>query len=255
MPSPSVSTSTYMLPTILTAPLTRRKTLVLHRFSQQRQHKPRTPGEGFTARASPGDPSRKERGSPPPSPALQRALREDLAGAVAAFRSDSPVKTTLPTTSCFATRSVRGRATATASPRARPGPRRRRSPGRGALHHPIEARAPAGVAAAAVAGDADLEEDGVLVAVDARLDDGLDLAARRALAPELAARARPVPGLAGRKRPRQRLGVHVRDHQHLAGVGVGRDRGDEAVRAEAGGEHEPFLELLLRGGDRERRRA
>src|SRR5829696_9499243 len=43
-------------------------------------------------------------------------------------------------------------------------------PGRGALHHPVKARAAAGVAAAAVAGDADLEEDGVLVAVDAGLD-------------------------------------------------------------------------------------
>src|SRR5215207_6072141 len=51
-------------------------------------------------------------------------------------------------------------------------------PGRGALHHPVEARAAAGVAAAAVAGDADLEEDGVLVAVDAGLDDALELAAR-----------------------------------------------------------------------------
>src|SRR5215204_5562097 len=50
--------------------------------------------------------------------------------------------------------------------------------GRGALHHPIKARAPSGVAAAAVAGDADLEEDGVLVAVDAGLDDALELAAR-----------------------------------------------------------------------------
>ena len=47
------------------------------------------------------------------------------------------------------------------------GPRTPLPSGRGVLHHPIKARAPAGVAAAAVAGDADLEEQGVLVAVDA----------------------------------------------------------------------------------------
>ena len=50
----------------------------------------------------------------------------------------------------------------------------------------IEARAAAGMAAAAVAADADLEPDGVLVAVDAHLDDALDLAAGGALAPQLA---------------------------------------------------------------------
>src|SRR3712207_1426498 len=89
------------------------------------------------------------------------------------------------------------------------------SPGAG-LHDAVETRAAAGVAAAAVAADAHLEPDGVLVAVDAHLDHALDLAAGGALAPQLPARARPVPGLAGVDGPGEGLLVHMRDHEDFA---------------------------------------
>src|SRR5438270_7406628 len=92
---------------------------------------------------------------------------------------------------------------------------------------PVEARAPAGVAAAAVAADPDLQEDGVLVAVDAYLDDALNLPARRPFAPKLGPRARPIPGLPGLERLGERRRVDMGDHQDLARVGVRRDAGDE----------------------------
>jgi hypothetical protein len=44
----------------------------------------------------------------------------------------------------------------------------------------------------------------------------------------------------------QGLGVHVAEHQHLAGAGRGRDAGDEAVRVEPGGQLPAFLDLLDR---------
>src|SRR5215207_8634636 len=107
------------------------------------------------------------------------------------------------------------------------------------------------MAAAAIAADADLQEKRVLIAIDAHLDKRLDLPARGALAPELAAGARPIPSLLRLERLRERRVVHVGDHEHLARVGVGRDRGDQPVRAEARREGGAFLELALRSGDRE----
>ena len=56
------------------------------------------------------------------------------------------------------------------------------------------------MAGAAVALRQNLQPDGVLVAVDARLDHLLDLAARGALMPELPARAAEVVRLAGLER-------------------------------------------------------
>ena len=99
-------------------------------------------------------------------------------------------------------------------------------------HRAIEARAAAGVAGAR-AGLLDLDPDRVLVAVDAHLDDALGVAGALALAPERLLRERlkyhasPVSMVR-----RQRLGIHVRDHQHVAGRRVGRDAGDEPVGVE-----------------------
>src|SRR5829696_7426202 len=97
---------------------------------------------------------------------------------------------------------------------------------------PVEAGAAAGMAAAAVAADPDLEPKGVLVAVDAHLDDGLGLAAGGALAPQLAPQARPIPRLAGLNGSGERLTVHVGYHQDLAAAGVGGHARDEPVRPE-----------------------
>ena len=63
-------------------------------------------------------------------------------------------------------------------------------------HGAVEARAPPGVAGAR-ARLLDLEPDRVLVAVDAHLDDALDVAGAFALLPQRLARAAEVPGLAG----------------------------------------------------------
>ena len=42
----------------------------------------------------------------------------------------------------------------------------------------------------------------------------------------------------------QRLFIHVRDHQHVAGRGIGRDAGDEARRIEFGLKLQPFFALV-----------
>ena len=52
---------------------------------------------------------------------------------------------------------------------------------------------------------------------------------------------------------RERLGVHVRDHQHVAGRRVGRDAGDEPVGVELRREREAFLDLLGRAAWRKGR--
>src|SRR5262249_17715622 len=82
-------------------------------------------------------------------------------------------------------------------------------------HHPIEARAPAGVAGAGAV-LLDLDPDRVLVAVDAHLDDALGVAGLLALAPELAARAAEVPGITRCNGARERFRIHMRDHKELA---------------------------------------
>ena len=43
---------------------------------------------------------------------------------------------------------------------------------------------------------------------------------------------------------RKRFIVHMRDHQHLAGAGVGGDAGDKAGRVEFGLEHQTFLDVV-----------
>src|SRR5579885_2214748 len=71
----------------------------------------------------------------------------------------------------------------------------------------IEAGPPPGVAAGLRAGQLDFEQEGVLVAVGAKLDHTLGVAAGLALAPQLAARARPVMGFARLDGAGERLGV------------------------------------------------
>src|SRR5579883_2123568 len=94
-----------------------------------------------------------------------------------------------------------------------------------------EAGAPTGVA-----GDAllvDLKQHGILVAVEAELDQRLHLAGTLALAPQRAARARPVADPACAQRLLEGLAVHPGEHQHLAGVELLGDGRNEPCGVEA----------------------
>src|SRR5439155_15668688 len=89
----------------------------------------------------------------------------------------------------------------------------------------IEAGAFAGVACGAIRIDENQQR--VAVAVVPHLFDVLYVARRRALVPELLARAAPEPRRLRVERALQRLGVHPRNHQHLAGVVLLHHRGDQ----------------------------
>src|SRR5262245_4693849 len=92
------------------------------------------------------------------------------------------------------------------------------------LDLPVEAGTPPGVAGRAHL--LDPNPDRVLIAVGAHLDDALGAPGALALAPERIARAAEIPGLARGNGLAQRLVVHVRDHQHVAGRSISGDAGD-----------------------------
>ena len=69
---------------------------------------------------------------------------------------------------------------------------------------------------------------------------------RIALAPQAPSRTAVVPRFAGRDGLAQRLGIHVRDHQHVARVLVGSDAGHEPIGVELGRERATFLDLFGR---------
>src|SRR5690242_4598486 len=75
----------------------------------------------------------------------------------------------------------------------------------------------------------DDQEQRVAVAVQPHLVHLLDVAGRVALHPVLPPRPGPVRGAAGGEGAVQRLVVHPRDHQHLAGAALLGDRAHEAV--------------------------
>src|SRR6476659_1581079 len=86
--------------------------------------------------------------------------------------------------------------------------------------------------AAGVAGRADLvdpHEEGIAVAVEGDGVDVLDVPRRVALAPVLAPAAGPEGHPPLGKGPPQRLVVHPAEHEHLAGVVLLDDRGDQAA--------------------------
>ena len=90
----------------------------------------------------------------------------------------------------------------------------------------------------------DPDPDRILIAVQAHLDHALDLTGSFALSPQRVAGAAEVPGLATGDGLAQGLVVHMRDHQHVAGAGVGRHAGHEAGRVEFGLKRQPFLEVV-----------
>lgn len=70
-------------------------------------------------------------------------------------------------------------------------------------------------------------EKRVLITVVENFLDPLHISRRFPFLPELPARTAPIPGQTGLNGPLQRLQVHIRDHEHLAGLPFldhGRDK-------------------------------
>ncbi|MNT74549.1 hypothetical protein D3C72_2133750 [compost metagenome] len=101
-----------------------------------------------------------------------------------------------------------------------------------------------------MAGDLDLQPDGVLIAIGADLPDRLQIAGAFALLPDLAARAAEIVGDAGFERKRQRLVVHMCDHQQLAVARIRHHGRHQAVGVEFRREAAVLLERVLVGGRR-----
>ena len=93
----------------------------------------------------------------------------------------------------------------------------------------------------------DTKQVDAVVLSHSHLDHALSVYGCLALAPQRLARAAVVPGLTGRDCLEQRFLVHVRDHQHVAGLGVGCDTGHEPVGAELRRERKAFLDRFGRG--------
>src|SRR5471030_1525886 len=95
---------------------------------------------------------------------------------------------------------------------------------------PEEAVMPAGVAGHA--GLLDLDQQRVAVAINAEIDQLLDVARRVALAPGTLARARPVADAAGAHRLDDGVPVHPGHHQDLAAAMLLGDGGHESLGVE-----------------------
>src|ERR687886_3019849 len=108
------------------------------------------------------------------------------------------------------------------------------SPSRtGDLQLAVEAGALAGVAGRALLVDEDQQR--VAVAVQADVAHPLAVPGGLPLHPVLAPAARPVGGPAGGQGAAQRLVVHPRDHEHLAGVVLLDHGGDQTGGGAAAG--------------------
>ncbi len=79
----------------------------------------------------------------------------------------------------------------------------------------------------------------------------LDEAAGRAFAPKLLARPAPIMRLARLDGQAERLGIHVAEHQHLTGRGIGRHARDHAIGVELRRENLALLDLLNAAPGRE----
>src|SRR5262245_53416310 len=87
----------------------------------------------------------------------------------------------------------------------------------------------------------DFEHDGVAIAIDQDLDDLLVVARLFALSPQARAAPAVVARAPGPERFLPRLLVHEREHQHFAGRGVLRDRGDQPLAEVRTFHHEPSI--------------
>src|SRR3546814_15645161 len=68
---------------------------------------------------------------------------------------------------------------------------------------------------AVLPGGLDDQPHRILIAIDTDVVDGKDVAGGLALLPQRLAAARPEMRFPRRDRRRERLGIHMRDHQHL----------------------------------------
>ena len=84
------------------------------------------------------------------------------------------------------------------------------------------------MAGPAVALRQDLDPDGVLITINAKFCDPLNLTAGLALFPEGLARAAEIVGLARIDGELQGLCIHPGQHKHLTGLSMGRHRRDQA---------------------------
>src|ERR1700722_2948195 len=109
-------------------------------------------------------------------------------------------------------------------------------------HGAGEAGGAAGVAGGS--GLLDPDPDRVLIAIDPHLDHALDMAGAFALSPKRVTGATEIPGFPISDSLAQGFVVHMRDHQHLAGAGIGRHAGHEARCVEFGLEGQPFLDVI-----------
>ena len=104
------------------------------------------------------------------------------------------------------------------------------------LEHPAADRTEEADVASREAGDADLvhqHQQGVAVAVDAEIDQSLDVAGGVALAPGRLARARPVADAAGPHGLGHGIAIHPGHHQDFARIVLLGDGGHEAAGIEA----------------------
>ena len=90
-----------------------------------------------------------------------------------------------------------------------------------------------------------LDPHRVLVAVDARFDEYLHLAAGLALLPQGPSRTAIIMRFAGLQGEVESFGVHPGQHEDLAGLGMGGHRRNQAVGVEAGRQQG----AVLQGGD------
>ena len=86
------------------------------------------------------------------------------------------------------------------------------------------------------------QEKRILIAVETDFEDALGVAGGSAFVPEFLAAAAPEDGFATAKRISQRCFVHVRQHEHLLGVGILDDGGDEGGGIPADGGNFSFIQ-------------
>lgn len=96
--------------------------------------------------------------------------------------------------------------------------------------------------AAAAAELFDLEDDGVLVAVETDILHNLVFAGGLALVPDFLATAAVINGFAEGDGHLQALSVHVGEHEGLVRFVIERHRGDQAMLVKAGSEGKALLD-------------
>ncbi|ENN85732.1 hypothetical protein RHSP_36175 [Rhizobium freirei PRF 81] len=111
------------------------------------------------------------------------------------------------------------------------------------LNSAIEAGTAPSVTRCVVSRDLYFEPDCILITIGTDLLHRLEVSGGFTLLPKFSARAAEIVSRAGLDRQSQRFRVHVRDHQELAVMRIGHDRGDQAAVIEARREIAGVLKL------------